>query len=90
MEQTTKKNRPQDIRIGRIKAAVWKETTENGHDRSSVTLAKLYKSKAGEWKTTNSFDRDDLPVLIKVIDQVYTNLLTAQPHDTASTEANHE
>lgn len=65
------KNRPvQEIRIGRVKAAIWENETQNG-SRYNVTLKRVYKD-GDEWKTSDSFGRDDLPLLIKVLDRAHT------------------
>jgi hypothetical protein len=50
-----------EIRLGRIKAAIWQNETDKGF-RYNVTFGRLFKD--GEtWKQTESFGRDDLPVL---------------------------
>lgn len=65
------KNRPvQEIRIGRVKAAVWENETQNG-SRFNVTVKRIYKD-GDEWRTSDSFGRDDLPLLIKVLDRAHT------------------
>jgi hypothetical protein len=65
-----------EIRMGRIKAAIWQNETDNGI-RYNVTVGRLYKD--GEtWKQTESFGRDDLPVLAKVADQAHTFIFQKQ------------
>ena len=65
-----------EIRMGRIKAAIWQNETD-GVIRYNVTFGRLYKD--GEsWKQTESFDRDDLPVLSKVADQAHTFIFQKQ------------
>ena len=44
-----------EVRLGRIKAAVWENTTENGV-RHNVTLSRLYKDGT-QWKDSASFGR---------------------------------
>jgi hypothetical protein len=64
-------NKPiHQVRIGRIKAAVF----DNGDDAPrKVQFTALYKD--GEtWKGSQSFSREDLPLLAKVADQVHTFL----------------
>ena len=62
--------------MGRIKAAIWQNETDNGI-RYNVTVGRLYKD--GEsWKQTESFGRDDLPVLAKVADQAHTFIFQKQ------------
>jgi len=59
-----------EIRYGRIKATIWPNETEHG-TRHSVTVSRLYKS-GDEWKTSESFWRDDLPLLMKALDEAHT------------------
>ena len=58
-----------DIRMGLIKAAIWANDTKSG-TRHNVTVARLYKTDDG-WKDSNSFGRDDLPVVKEVLDQAW-------------------
>lgn len=60
----------QEIRIGAIRAAIWKNETENGV-RHNVTFERIYKD-GEEWRSTSSFGRDDLLLLGKVADQAHT------------------
>jgi len=58
-------NRPRhEIRIGAIKAAIWKHDSEHGV-RYSVTFTRMYKTDDG-WKYTDSFGKDDLLTVGKV------------------------
>ena len=59
-----------EIRMGRVKAAIWTNETETGQ-RFNVTFSRLYKDGDG-WKTTESFGRDELPLLAKVADMTHT------------------
>lgn len=55
-----------EVRLGRIKAAIWANTTDQGV-RYGVTLTRLYKDQqSGEWRTSTSFGRDDLLLVGKV------------------------
>jgi len=65
-----------EIRMGRIKAAIWQNETDN-IIRYNVTFGRLFKD--GEsWKQTESFGRDDLPVLAKVADQAHSFIFQKQ------------
>jgi len=59
-----------EIRLGSIKATIWENETLNG-TRHNVTLARLYKD-GDEWKRSESFGRDDLPLVAKVVDQAHS------------------
>jgi len=71
------KHKPIDeIRIGSVKAAIWKNTTDNG-DRFNVTFQRLYRD-GDEWKSTSSFDREDLLRLAKLADRVHSRIYELQ------------
>lgn len=59
-----------EIRLGAVKAAVWKNATPNG-TRFNVTLSRLYK-EGDKWQRSESFGRDDLLLLAKVADLAHT------------------
>jgi len=59
-----------EIRLGRIRAAIWENKTQNG-SMHNVTITRLYKDDDG-WKDSASFGRDDLPLVAKVADLVHT------------------
>ena len=65
-----------EVRIGRVKAAIWPNETE-GRTRHNVTFSHLYKD-GEEWKSTQSFGRNDLLVLAKVADQAYSRIFELQ------------
>ena len=56
-----------EIRMGKVKAAIWANETESGAVRHNVTFSRIYKEGA-EWKTSTSFGRDELPLVVKVAD----------------------
>ena len=59
------------LRLGRIKAAVW----ENEADQKkfyNVTFARTYMDDARNFHDTDSFGRDDLPLVAKLADQAHT------------------
>ncbi len=59
-----------EVRLGRVKAAIWANDTDNG-TRHNVSITRLYKD-GDEWKTSTSFGRDELPLVAKVADLVHT------------------
>ncbi len=59
-----------EVRLGRIKAAIWANETDNGV-RHNVTITRLYKD-GDEWKTSTSFGREELPLVAKVADLAHT------------------
>lgn len=70
MSSTRKAKPVHEVRMGRIKAAIWENETQSGA-RHNVTVTRLYKD-GDKWKDSSSFGRDDLPVVSKVLDQAHT------------------
>ena len=68
--QPSKQKPAHEIRLGRIKATIWENETENG-TRHNVTISRIYKD-GEEWKQTGSFGRDDLPLVAKVADLAHS------------------
>lgn len=59
-----------EVHLGSIKAAIWANETENAV-RQNVTVSRIYRD-GEEWKSTDSFGRDDLLLLAKVADQAHS------------------
>jgi hypothetical protein len=58
-------NQPvQEICLGSIRASIWENATENG-SHFNIVFTKRYKT-GGQWQTTGSFSRDDLPLVGKL------------------------
>jgi len=71
MPKEKEKQKPvHEVRLGAIKAAIWKNETESG-PRFNTTFSRLYKD-GDEWASTDSFGRDDLLALGKVADLAHT------------------
>ena len=79
----TMKNKPvKEIRMGRIKAAIWENETENGN-RYNVSLSRLYKDPEDDsWKSSESLGRDDLLVGAKVLNQAHTWIFQQSKEDS--------
>lgn len=77
-QQVSKKSpaRPvKEIRLGRIRAAIWENETTNGV-RYNVTVSRLFKDE-DKWKDSHSFGRDDLPLVAKVVDRCHSWIFDA-------------
>ena len=75
-----------EVRIGRVKATIWLNGTEQ-QPRHNVTFSRLYKDDAGEWKTTQSFGRNDLLVLRKVADLAHTRIFELPQQEEQEAES---
>lgn len=54
------------IRMGLIKASIWKNETKSGL-RHNVTVVRLFRN-GDVWQESARFGRDDLPLVSKVMD----------------------
>ena len=59
------------FRLGRIKAAVW-ENVSDERMFYNVTFARTYRDEQQAYYDTDSFGRDDLPLVAKVADQAHS------------------
>ena len=84
--QTQKQKPTHEVRLGHIKAAVWKNETEAGAVRYNVTFSRIYKD-GDNWKSTDSFGRDDLLLLGKVASEAHSWIFT-QGQDEERTAKN--
>ncbi|MEI6075998.1 MAG: hypothetical protein WCS94_10515 [Verrucomicrobiota bacterium] len=85
MPMKTKQKPIHEVRLGHIKAAVWKNETEAGV-RYNVTFSRIYKD-GEQWKSTDCFGRDDLLLLAKVADQTHSWIFNQTQEDENSTKA---
>ena len=74
-----------EIRIGRVKATICRNGTDE-QPRHNVTFGRLYK-EADQWKTTQSFGRNDLLVLAKVADQAHSRIFALPQEEEPEAEA---
>ena len=65
-----------EIRLGSVKAAIWTNETDKGV-MHNVTVSRIYRS-GDAWKSSDSFGRDDLLVVGKVVDLAHTWIFEQQ------------
>jgi hypothetical protein len=71
-EQATDKTKPiHEIRLGRIRAAIWLNEGENG-TWYNAQITRLYKDRNDQWKDSTGFGREDLPLVAKIADLAMT------------------
>jgi hypothetical protein len=62
------------LHVGLINASIWERGTEKG-TFLSVTFERRYRDANGEWRSTHSYDTNDLLNLAKLADQAHTKIL---------------
>ena len=72
-------NKPiEDVRLGAIRGAIWRNTDQQGRDRYNVTFERGYTDSNGDWQSSSSYGRDDLLTLAKVADMANTRIFEIQ------------
>jgi hypothetical protein len=66
-----------EVRVGSVKASIWSNATSSGV-RFNTTFSRLYKD-GEDWKSADSFGRDDLLVLAKVADRAHSWIHEQKP-----------
>jgi hypothetical protein len=78
-------NRPvHEIRLGHVKAVIWANQTDNGV-RHNVSVVRLYRD-GDTWASSETFGRDDLPLLSKVADLAHTWIFVETQNGLGRTE----
>ena len=66
-----------------LKAAIWGNKAGE-RTRCNVTFSKRYRDAEGQWKTTQSFGRNDLLVFAKVADQAHSRIVELEQAEDTS------
>jgi hypothetical protein len=66
------KNRPiRKFRVGNVQASVWRNTFQGRDGKTieteSVSFSKFYKDAQGQWQTTNSYKKNEVPKLLTAV-----------------------
>jgi hypothetical protein len=78
---TTKPQPHAHVRLGSIRAAIWRNVDSEGRARFNTTYERIYRDEKGDWKSTSSFGRDDNMLLAKVADQTHTLIFQLQAQE---------
>lgn len=72
-----KKKPTHEIKLGRIRATIWSNVSDDDELWFNVTISRIYKSGT-TWKDSSSFRRDDLPIVMKALDMAHSWIWQAQ------------
>ncbi len=78
MSDKTDSNKPvKSFRLRGITASIFENSSEDGKSFYKVSLQRSYK-QGDEWKSTNSFGRDDLPLVSLLTKQAWEFILNTE------------
>ena len=58
------------INIGTVKCTVWENETKTGKKVNSFNFSRSYRDQNGDWQESQSFNAQDLPVLLVMIQSI--------------------
>ena len=74
-ESEVKKGPEKAFKAGGVRASIWSfsEATRTGqhYERKKCNLERVYKASDGSWKSTSSFDANDVPKAILVLSRAF-------------------
>ena len=79
-EAEAKKAPVAKVRVGLISASIWENPTEKGKFYN-VTFERRYRDGEGNWKSSHSYNADDLLALAKAADLAHTKIVEARNGD---------
>lgn len=84
-------NKPyKKISAGNVSAAIWEnEAMVNGRTVSmlKVTLDRRYRNSAGEWKSSSSFARNEIPLAVYCLQKAFEVIIERGSEDNADDNA---
>ena len=74
------------FRHRKISVAVFENKSQKGGTFFTTSVQNRYKPDDGDWQTTNSFMRDELPVLTELVRQAYAFILEKESDRSAEAQ----
>lgn len=70
------------FRAGQVSAAIWENeiTMKNGHKATmlKVTVERRYRDKGGNWKSSGSLARHEIPLAVYVLQRSFEHMVESQ------------
>jgi len=83
-------NRPlKKFRAGQVSCALWEnEIVVNGREMTMLkaTFERRYKDKEGNWQSSQSFSRNEIPLVKWCLDKAFEAMIEEQSGDSISVE----
>ena len=74
-------------KAGQVSSAIWKDEirTQRGPvPIYRVTVQRRYKDKNGEWRSSGSFNRNEIPLVKYCLDKAYDKIIDLQNEDSGN------
>lgn len=74
------------FKAGQVSAALWENeiTAKNGHKATilKATVERRYRDKDGNWKSSGSFSRNEIPLAIYCLQKAFEKIIKVQVSDS--------
>jgi hypothetical protein len=74
------------FKAGQVSAALWENeiTTKNGHKATvlKATVERRYRDRDGNWKSSGSFSRNEIPLAIYCLQEAFEKIISVQVSDS--------
>ena len=74
------------FKAGQVSAALWENeiTAKNGHKAIMLkaTVERRYRDKDGNWKSSGSFSRNEIPLAIYCLQKAFEKIISVQVNDS--------
>jgi hypothetical protein len=77
------------FRAGQVSAAIWEnEITVNGKKAVMLkaSVERRYKDKDGQWKSSTSFSRNEIPLAVYCLQKSFEHIIEGQQEDDSVEE----
>jgi len=78
------------FKAGQVSAAIWENevTTKTGKQVTMLkaTVERRYKDRDGEWKSSNSFSRNEIPFVIYCLEKSLEHIIEGQKNEDSVEE----
>ncbi len=77
-DNVTKPKPVHTVKLGAVRAAVWRRVGPTGVTRHSVTFERIFKSKEGAFRSMRDFNAQELVVVIKACELALSWVMEAE------------
>jgi len=77
------------FRAGQVSAAIWEnEITVNGKKAVMLkaSVERRFKDKDGQWKSSNSFSRNEIPLAVYCLQKSFEHIIESQQDEEGGVE----
>jgi len=73
-EPKVSKTTPMKVRVGGVHVSIWKNESESGRRKHSISIQRVYRDAQGNWKNTQYLRLNDIPKLILALQKAYEEI----------------